>query len=43
MTEFSGIVIEKEKVAIITIAVFRLLKNNANKSSYTSENHSIQC
>jgi hypothetical protein len=33
----------KENVAVITKAVFRLLKNNANNSSYTSENHIIQC
>jgi hypothetical protein len=33
MTELSGAVTEKENVAVITKAVFRLLKNNANKSS----------
>jgi hypothetical protein len=43
MTELSGAVTEKEKVAVITKAMFRLLKNNANNSSQTSENHSIQC
>jgi hypothetical protein len=43
MTELSGTETEKETVAVITKAVFRLLKNNASNSSYTSENHSIQC
>jgi hypothetical protein len=33
MTELSSAVTEKEKVAVITEAVFRLLKNNANNSS----------
>jgi hypothetical protein len=33
MTELSDAVTKKEKVAIISKAVFRLLKNNANKSS----------
>jgi hypothetical protein len=33
MTELSGAGTEKEKVAVITISVFRLLKNNANNSS----------
>jgi hypothetical protein len=42
MTELSGAATEKEKVAIITKALFRRLKNNASSSSYTSENHSIQ-
>jgi hypothetical protein len=36
MTELSGAVTEKEKVAITTKAVFRLLKNNVNNSSQTS-------
>jgi hypothetical protein len=43
MTELSGAATEKEKVAVIINAVFRLLKNNVNNSSQTSENHSIQC
>jgi hypothetical protein len=30
MTELSGAVTEKEKVAVITKAVITLLKNNAN-------------
>jgi hypothetical protein len=33
MTELSGAMIENENVALITKAVFRLLKNNANNSS----------
>jgi hypothetical protein len=33
MTELSGAGTEKQKVAVITKAVFRLLKNNANNSS----------
>jgi hypothetical protein len=33
MTEVCCIVTEKEKVAVITKAVFRLLKNNASNSS----------
>jgi hypothetical protein len=32
MAEFSGAATEKEKVVVITKAVFRLLKNNANNS-----------
>jgi hypothetical protein len=32
-TELSGDVAEKEKFAVITKAVFRLLKNSANNSS----------
>jgi predicted rRNA methylase YqxC with S4 and FtsJ domains len=43
MTELSGAMTEKEKVAVITKAVFRLLKNNASDGSQPSENHSIQC
>jgi hypothetical protein len=41
MTELPGAVTEKG--AVITKAVFRLLKNKANNSSQTSKNHSIQC
>jgi hypothetical protein len=33
MTELFGAAIEKEKFAVITKAVFRLLKSNANNSS----------
>jgi hypothetical protein len=33
VTELSGTATEKEKVAVITDAVFRLLKNNASNSS----------
>jgi hypothetical protein len=33
MTELSGAATEKEKVAVITKTVFRLLKNNDNNSS----------
>jgi hypothetical protein len=33
ITEISGAATGKEEVAVITKAVFRLLKNNANKSS----------
>jgi hypothetical protein len=33
MTELSGAAMEKEKVGIITIVMFRMLKNNANNSS----------
>jgi hypothetical protein len=33
MTELSGAATEKEKVAVMTKAVFRLLKNNASSSS----------
>jgi Cdc6-like AAA superfamily ATPase len=33
MTELSGAVTDEEKVAVITKAVFTLLKNNANNSS----------
>jgi hypothetical protein len=33
MTELSGASTEKEKIAVINKAVFRLLKNNANNSS----------
>jgi hypothetical protein len=33
MTELSDAAIEKENVAVITKAVFKLLKNNANNSS----------
>jgi hypothetical protein len=33
MTKLSGAATEKEKVAAITQAVFRLLKNNANNRS----------
>jgi hypothetical protein len=43
MTELSGAATGKEEVAVITKVVFRRLKNNASNSSYTSENHSIQC
>jgi hypothetical protein len=43
MTELSGAATEKEKFAVTTKALFRLLKNNANNSSQTSEDHSIQC
>jgi hypothetical protein len=43
MTEFSSVATEKEKVAVITKAVFALLKNDVNNSSKTSENHSIHC
>jgi hypothetical protein len=43
MTELLGVATEKEMGAIITKGVFRLLKNNDNNSSETSENHSIQC
>jgi hypothetical protein len=43
MTELSGAAKGEEKVAVITKTVFRLLKNNTNNSSQTSENHSIQC
>jgi hypothetical protein len=43
MTVLSGAETEKEKTAIINKAVFRLLKNNANNSSKTSEYISIQC
>jgi hypothetical protein len=43
MTELSGAATEKEKVALITKAVFRLLNVSANDSSYASENHSSQC
>jgi hypothetical protein len=43
MTELSGAATEKEKFAVITKAVFRLLKNNANNSTQASENHIIQC
>jgi hypothetical protein len=42
MTQLSGAATQKEKVAVITKTVFRLLRNNANNSSYTSENHNIQ-
>jgi hypothetical protein len=42
MTESCGAAAEKEKFAVITKSVFRLLKISANDSSYTSENHSIQ-
>jgi hypothetical protein len=34
---------DKVNVAIITKAAFRLLKNNANNSSWTSLNQKIQC
>jgi uncharacterized coiled-coil protein SlyX len=43
MTELSGAVTEQEEVIGITKVVLGLLKNNANNSSKTSENHSIQC
>jgi hypothetical protein len=43
MTEFIGAVTEREMIAVLTKAVFKLLKNNTNNSSQTSENHSIQC
>jgi hypothetical protein len=43
MIELSGAVREKRKVTVITKAVFRLLKNKDNNSSYTSEKQSIQC
>jgi hypothetical protein len=43
MIELSGAAREKEKVAVITKAVFGLLKNNENNGSQTSENHCIQC
>jgi hypothetical protein len=33
MTDVSVVATEKEKVAVITKAVFRLLKNNASSSS----------
>jgi hypothetical protein len=33
MTELSGAATEQEKVAVITKAVLRMLKNNANNSS----------
>jgi hypothetical protein len=33
VTELYGAAMEKEKVAIVTKAVFRLLTNNANNSS----------
>jgi hypothetical protein len=38
-----SIVTEREKAAVITKAGFKLLKNNANNSSQSSETHSIQC
>lgn len=41
MTELSGTMTEIEKVAVITNAMFGLLKNNAN-NSWTSESQSIQ-
>jgi hypothetical protein len=41
MIELSGAVKEKEKVAVITKAVFSLFKNKASNSSLTLENHSI--
>jgi hypothetical protein len=43
MTELSDAATEKEMVAVITKAVFRLSKNNVDNSSKTSENHGIQC
>jgi hypothetical protein len=33
MTELSGTVTEREKVAVLTKAVFKHLKNNTNNSS----------
>jgi hypothetical protein len=41
MTELSSAATEREKIAVITKAVFRLLKVSSNDSSYASENHSI--
>jgi hypothetical protein len=43
MTDLSGVTTGKGKVAAISQVVFSLLKNNANNSSHTSENHIIQC
>jgi hypothetical protein len=43
MTELSGAATEEEKVAIITNAVFILLKLIGGSSSQAYENHSIQC
>jgi hypothetical protein len=43
MTELSGAAAGKGKAAVITKVVSRLLKNNANNSTQTSENHNIQC
>jgi hypothetical protein len=34
MPKLSGAATEKEKVAVITKAVFRLLKNNANNKQF---------
>jgi hypothetical protein len=42
VTELSGNATEQEKFAVIIKAVLRLLNNNANNSSQTSENYSIQ-
>jgi hypothetical protein len=39
VTELSGAAAEKAKFGITTKAVFSLLKNNANNSSQTFENH----
>jgi hypothetical protein len=43
MTQFSVAATVKEKVAVIIMVVFRLLKNNANNSSWNCRTLSIQC
>jgi hypothetical protein len=43
MTELCGAATEQVIVIVITKVVLRLLKNNTNDSSQTSENHRIQC
>jgi hypothetical protein len=42
ISELSSAATEKRKV-VINKALFRVLKNSANNTSYTSENHIIQC
>jgi hypothetical protein len=42
MPELSRVATDKNEFAVITETVFRLTKNNANNSSWTSENHIIQ-